>query len=308
MNLLRCKNIKIGILSTALTFLSACSLVSINEKQSNNSSDKLTQTWKPLLDSNLSQWDVWIGVPHTSVIGVPKGVFTEDKVSHGDPTLALGLNNDIKGVFTVTEENGQPVLHISGEIYGGINTKADYKNYHLSFQMKWGERKWAPRQNAIRDSGLLFHCKGEHGAFWKTWKLCQEFQVQESDLGDYIPLGNKNKQVTGNIRSRKAAAGQRPIYDAKGELQSVGYASAFPEVDKAHGEWNTLELFAVNDYAVFVVNGEVVMAIQDSKDPMGKVLDSGQLQIQSEGAELFYRDIKIKALDALPKQYMQYIY
>ncbi|WP_083690055.1 DUF1080 domain-containing protein [Colwellia sp. UCD-KL20] len=308
MNFINSKNISIVLLSTSLALLSACSLVSTSEGKSNNESNKLTQTWKSLLDSNLSQWDVWIGVPHSSVKGLPEGTYTENKVSHGDPRLALGLNNDVKGVFTMIEENGQPVLHISGEIYGGINTKAEYKNYHLSFQMKWGDKKWAPRKEAIRDSGLLFHCKGEHGAFWKTWKLCQEFQVQESDLGDYIPLGNAGGTVKGKIRSRKPAVGNRPVYDVKGQLGSVGYASAFPEVDKAHGEWNTLELFAVNDYAVFVVNGEVVMAIQDSKDPMGEVLNSGQLQIQSEGAELFYRDIKIKALDALPKQYMEYIY
>lgn len=308
MNFLQKNNILILLFVPILTLFSACGLVSTNDDMAKNPKNKLTQTWKPLLDSNLSQWDVWIGVPHTSVKGLPAGTFTENKVAHGDPALALGLNNDVKNVFTMIEENGQPVLHISGEIYGGINTKAEYKNYHLSFQMKWGEKKWAPRQEAIRDSGLLFHCKGEHGAFWKTWKLCQEFQVQESDLGDYIPLGNPQGSVKGKIRSRKPAVGKRPIYDVKGKLESVGYASAFPEVDKAHGEWNTLELFAVNDYAVFVVNGEVVMAIQDSKDPMGEVLNSGQLQIQSEGAELFYRDIKIKALDALPKQYMEYIY
>lgn len=41
---------------------------------------------------------------------------------------------------------------------------------------------------------------------------------------------------------------------------------------------------------------------------MGEALNSGQLPIQSEGAELYYRDIKIKALDALPNKFLEYIY
>lgn len=303
MNNMKTNYLKIFILVTLLSFLSACSQFIANNKPVTQEGD-LSQTWTPLLDEDLSQWDIWIGVPHSSVKGLPKGTYTEDKAKSGDPTLALGLNNDVKGVFKMIEQDGQPVLHISGEIYAGINTKAHYKNYHLSLQMKWGEKKWAPRKNIVRDSGLLFHCRGEHGAFWKTWKLCQEFQVQENDLGDYIPLG----KVKGKIRSRKPATGKRPIYDVKGELGYVGYSSAFPEVDKPHGEWNTLELFAVSDYAVFVVNKEVVMVIEDSEDPMGEVLNSGQLQIQSEGAELYYRDIKIKALDALPSKFLGYIY
>lgn len=268
---------------------------------------KLSNEWQPLLTHDLSGWEVWMGVPHSSVKDLPEGTFQLDRVSqHGDPKDAMGLNNDVKNVFTMIEQDGEPVLHISGEIYGGISTKAHYKNYHLSLQVKWGDKKWAPRINALRDSGLLFHCKGEHGGFWRVWKICQEFQVQETDFGDYIPLGNKTNKTYGKIRSRKSDKPHRPTYDPKGKLGPVGYASAFPEVDKPHGEWNTVELYAFSDRAVFVVNKTVVMVVQDSKDNLDQILDSGQLQLQSEGAELFYKDIKIKSLDSMPTTYLQY--
>lgn len=118
-----------------------------------------------LLDENLSQFEKWIGVPHATVKNLPKGTYQSDNVHKG---TALGLNNDLKDVFTVSKENDEIILNISGEILGCISTKKDYENYHLSTMFKWGEKKWEPRLDAKRDSGILYHCYGEHGAFWKT--------------------------------------------------------------------------------------------------------------------------------------------
>ena len=48
-----------------------------------------------LLDAKLSQWEVFLGVPHSSVTGLPEGTFQSDDVTKGTP---LGLNNDPKKV------------------------------------------------------------------------------------------------------------------------------------------------------------------------------------------------------------------
>src|SRR4051812_32089471 len=64
--------------------------------------------------------------------------------------------SDPKGVFKV--ENG--VIHISGEEFGCLTTEKEYANYRLSLEFKWGERRWPPRENAKRDSGILLHCVG----------------------------------------------------------------------------------------------------------------------------------------------------
>ncbi|AWB69065.1 DUF1080 domain-containing protein [Saccharobesus litoralis] len=256
------------------------------------------------MPGNLDQWQIWMGVPHSSVKGLPKGTYTATNLNqHGDPSLAMGLNNDVKNVFQVDHSKAQPELKISGEIYGGLTTLASYQNYHLTMQIKWGDKKWAPRLNAKRDSGVLFHCYGEHGAFWRVWKACQELQVQESDFGDYIPLAGPTATIKTNTLEGHY------LYQPEGKHNRLvkGYSHAYLEPDAPHGEWNQVDLYALNDKAVFVINGQVVMAIENSLDKKGQPLTSGQLQIQSEGAEVYYRAIKIRALDKMPSSFTRYL-
>ncbi|MDW5289465.1 DUF1080 domain-containing protein [Formosa sp. PL04] len=255
-----------------------------------------------LLDENLSQFDIWIGVPHTTVKDLPEGTYQSDNVHKG---TALGLNNDIKDVFTVSNENGEIVLNISGEILGCISTKKDYENYHLSTLFKWGEKKWEPRLEDKRDSGILYHCYGEQGAFWKTWKTSLEFQVQETDLGDFIPLG-------GNTAEPKRGA---PITEVRGDLSNAkkynpnsdsyfeasGYIHADSEHDLPNGEWNHLEIYVLGNTAVHVVNGQVVMVVENAKKDNGEILNIGQIQIQSEAAECYYKDLTLTPIKKFPK-------
>ena len=243
--------------------------------------------WTSLLDKDLSQFEVFIGVPHISVTGLPAGTYQAEKVTKGQ---SLGLNNDPKHVFTMIEDEGEPVLKISGEIYGGVNTLKEYKNYHFSTLQKWGEKKWAPRATKLRDGGILYHCTDRHGFFWSTWKRCMEYQVQETDLGDLYVLGG----TTGEVRASK-----RTYDPASEEFLAKGAIKAWPEPDMPHGEWNLLELYTVGDQAVHVVNGVVVMVIDKIK--IGKrTLDHGQIQIQSEGAEHYYKQMKIQPITDFP--------
>ena len=99
--------------------------------------------------------------------------------------LQLGLNTDPERVFSVTKEDGKPALRISGKKFGGISTQQSFKNYHLQLEFKWGKLKWHPKRNAKRDSGLLYHAVGTHGADGGFWMRSQEFQIQEGDCGDY---------------------------------------------------------------------------------------------------------------------------
>ena len=107
----------------------------------------------------------WV-VKNQSLEGLPPGTPQSDNYNKGTP---LGSNNDPKKVFTVIEEEGTPVLKITGEIYGGLTTLKEYGDYHYSFEVKFGEKKWAPRLDRARDSGLLYHCTGKHGAFLNVW-------------------------------------------------------------------------------------------------------------------------------------------
>ena len=42
-------------------------------------------------------------------------------------------------------------------------TKQDYANYYLKLQVKWGAKKWPPRLDEPRDSGILYNSQGEAG-------------------------------------------------------------------------------------------------------------------------------------------------
>ncbi|MEO0731869.1 MAG: DUF1080 domain-containing protein [Bacteroidota bacterium] len=257
--------------------------------------------WTNLLDPELSQWDIWMGVPHTSVKGLPKGTPQSEDVHNGIP---IGLNKDPKGVFTMEGD----VLHVSGEIYAGLTSKKEYGDYHLQLQFKWGEKKWEPRLDQLRDNGLLYHCTGPHGAFWNVWMRCLEFQIQENDMGDLFCLAGANSLV------KTVDVADKLVYQfptSGGVFRGVGndfgnYRNqrSAPN-EKAHGEWNALDLYTIGGAAIHVVNGEVVNALKGafvSENGQRTELTRGYLQLQSEAAEGYFRNVRIRPLKTFPAE------
>lgn len=258
--------------------------------------------WHYLIDKNLTQFERWVGVPHTSLERLPADFPRSADVTKGTP---LGLNNDPLNIFSVIEEDGELLIKITGEIYGGINTKKSYKNYHLKLQFRWGFPRYEPRLTKKRDSGLLYHCQSEHGAFWNTWKACLEYQIQESDIGDYIGLGPRGQYrgFTVDEQEKPDKRDQGSIYyDPKSNniITGSGYTNALIENDAAFGNWNTVELYAVGDESAHVINGELVFFIENLQSKNGDSLRAGQLQFQSEGAEIFYKSMAIRNIDKFP--------
>jgi type 1 glutamine amidotransferase len=250
--------------------------------------------WTPLLDEKLSQWEPYIGVPprNMSVPGYTTG--------SGRP---IGLR-DPKGVFTVRIENGEPVLHITGEIVGGLTTLKEYANYRLRFQFRWGKKRWAPRENAPRDNGILYHCVGRHGAFGNVWMRSVEFQVQENDTGDFWPLCGSMADFP---VTRKGGSPWR--YTPGAPLVELGTRVLRGEdyFEKPSGEWNDAELVVVGGDSVHILNGKIVNELRNIRYAEGngakrKVvpLKAGKLQIQSEFAEAEFRRIEIKPETVLP--------
>ena len=74
-----------------------------------------------------------------------------------------------------------------------------------------------------------------------------------------------------------------------------------------HCDWNTIELICFGDKSIHLVNGHVVMALSGSVYKEGnelKFLTKGRIQLQSEAAEVFYKEIQIKKIEALPSEYI----
>lgn len=272
----------------------------------NESEVPIKEKGENLLDKNLSKWDVWMGAVHKTVdLDVEK---SED-VRTGKP---LGLNNDPKNVFSIINKNGETVLKITGEIYGGLTSKEEFSNYHLTTQFKWGEKKWEPRLKSKRDSGILYHAKGVHGDFWNVWMASLEFQVQEGDCGDFIALND----VYGDVPAvKKINANGKPfyVYSPKGPLVPLKYkkydagrASKSELYEKPNGEWNTLEIYTLGRESIHLVNGRVVNRVKNARyDIGGKTIPAtkGKIQIQSEAAEVYYKNMKITPIIELPLKY-----
>ncbi len=99
--------------------------------------------------------------------------------------------DDPKKVFTVKDG----VLAISGEEFGGLTTREEFRDYVLIVEWKWGERTFGSRKRNARDSGLLLHCVGPDGAAGGNWMESQECQIIEGGCGDFIMVGGKRKQA-----------------------------------------------------------------------------------------------------------------
>jgi len=266
---------------------------------------------RPLLDEKLTLWELWMGVPHESVVGLPEGTPTSPTGHDGTP---LGLNNDPKHVFNLRMEEGEPVLYITGEIFGGLTTLESYSNYHLRAQIKWGSKKWAPNLNVPLDNGILYHCTGPHGAFWKVWKRSLEFQITERGMGDLYALGGTCAEVrvvhTGRPWVFDPVAGEPKKFTQVQIPEATNgnrAAHLLGDFENPAGEWNTIDLYTLGRTSVHVVNGHVVNLIQNASTIEGPEntevpLSSGQLQIQSEGAETYWRRVEIEPITEFPAE------
>ena len=226
-----------------------------------------------------------------------------DRSSPGDPA-PLGLNRDPNHVFSVVVVDGEPALRVSGETYGGINTRADFENYHLRLEFKWGQLKWPPKLDQPRDSGLLYHSVGPHGTRM-LWMESFELQIQEGDTGDYWGVMN----VLTDIPAGKNKAGKFVYQPGSPPLlfqdSTANGRTCLKRLDneKPSGEWNTVDLYCYGGTCVHVINGQVNNILLNTRHVVnGRVvpLTKGKIQIQSEGAEVFYRRITAEGIDKLP--------
>lgn len=266
------------------------------------------EKWTPLLDQNLSQWDNYLSYKHK--LGYT-GEAPRDE--HENLIMPVGINSDSIGVFTIIEENKELVLKISGEYYGCVFTKNEYSDYHLKLKFRWGENKWTPRKSLLRDSGILYHSIGPLGAeHWRTWMLSQEFQIMEGHIGDYWNQATSAIDIKAFIPEYI----MNPIANKEQPFISVGHGEKIPGFclrsenhESPFGSWNALELICFDGKSIHIVNGHIVMILKNSRYVDGNKsipLKKGKIQLQSEAAEVYYKDINIREIKTLPQEYLKY--
>ena len=179
-----------------------------------------------------------------------------------------GKNKDSKGIFKIQPDG---TIHVSGEKFSFISTEKEYDNYRLRCEFKWGTKKWPPRENAVRDAGVLYHCVGPD----KVWNKSLELQIQEGDTGDmWLTSGE----------------GGAPSLTVLGKTYTGGRVVKWADFEKPSGEWNTTVVEAKGDKITHWVNGKVNLVGTDAS------LTRGRINFQSEGAELWYRNITLEPL------------
>jgi hypothetical protein len=208
----------------------------------------------------------------------------------------LGVNKDPHGVITVVDG----AIRISGEIWGALTSHRELENYHLRLEFKWGEKKWPPRDESKRDSGLLYHAVGPHGAQSDHWMRSFEAQIQEGDCGDFHSLDGVTIDIEVEIEEHDGRP--RLQYKPRAPIRRGVKKRVVKHGDNEmpSGQWNTLEIIARGDKVEHIVNSQVVLrATHLSQVVDGKTvpLTKGKIQLQSEGAEVFYRNIEFKSLD-----------
>ena len=181
-----------------------------------------------------------------------------------------GKNNDPDKVFNIKDG----LLHITGQEFGYLCTEKSFENFHLVLDFKWGKKKWPPRDadTTKRDNGILFYIpENERDTVWVKSIECQ---IQEGDVGDFWMVDSTTVVVNGSRTMPKDYFRVAKTIDG----------------EKPSGEWNHVEIIANRGHIIYLVNG---IKVNEAHSPS---VSKGKIVIQSEGAEIYYKNIRIAVL------------
>jgi len=216
--------------------------------------------------------------------------------------------DDPRKVFSVRDG----MLHISGDGFGYAATKAEYRDYRLVVEYKWGQRTDGGKY--VRNSGILLHGVGPDGNANGTWMSCIECQLAQGCVGDLIVI--RGKDAKGEVIPVRVSAETELSPDQKRHRwKAGGAAKTFPptrgqlwwskhdwdfdelldtrgrnDVESPLGEWTKVECVCEGGRIAVLVNGTLVNQCTDVFPAAGKIL------LQSEGFEVFLRKVEIHPL------------
>jgi hypothetical protein len=151
------------------------------------------------------------------------------------------------------------VIVVTGKPNGYFYTEKSYKDYILRYDWQYKRPAGLANEKDFKgNSGLLVHIQEPH----KVWPKCIEVQGMNLQHGKIFPISG-----------------------AKGEFKFD--EAAHEKAVKPVGEWNTTEVIC-ND-------GEITSKVNGVEVSKGKgEFTEGPFGLQSEGAEIHFRNIKIK--------------
>ncbi|MCI0682870.1 MAG: DUF1080 domain-containing protein [Gemmataceae bacterium] len=160
------------------------------------------------------------------------------------------------------------VIYCEGSVNGYLITEKEYRNYVLKLQWRWGDRVHVKYG---RNSGVFVHVAGPD----KIWPKSVEAQLMADHAGDFWLVGDFKLTVDPKRQDPKVA---RHYYRMK------------DKVENKLGEWNQYEITCQGDSVKLVINGQLVNRGENAELTKGKIL------LQSEGAEIHFKDVILKRL------------
>jgi hypothetical protein len=152
-----------------------------------------------------------------------------------------------------------------GKPSGYLRTKDDYQDYVLTLQ--W---RWAPGTTG-GNSGVLVHTSTPNAL--GVWPKSIEVQLAAGNAGDFWVIGTELSIP--NAETRRMGRRHLNLTDSS---------------EKAPGEWNTMEITCKENTITVKVNGELVNEATECS------VSRGAISLQSEGAEVHFREIKLAPL------------
>lgn len=153
------------------------------------------------------------------------------------------------------------VLVCQGKPTGYLFTRQRFTSFVLRLQWRFDPDKGAG------NSGVLLRLNGEH----KVWPRSIEAQLHSGNAGDFWNIGEMQMQVdatrTRGRNTRKIHGNERPL-----------------------GEWNQYEIVVDGPWVRLSVNGQVL------NEAWGCEELAGPIALQSEGAEIHFRDVRLLPL------------
>lgn len=218
------------------------------------------------------------------------------KLKNGDGALAKKVYAIENGMVHVFKDFPDSLNLNTGEnaTHGLFYTNKVYSKYILRFEYKWGEKITNNFGEWQYDAGCYYHVIDD-----KIWPTGIEYQVRydhtenKSHTGDLI-----RPEGTDYDWYKDEKTGTFLLPDNGGVLDTVGYwmhLAATPKtVNNLNDRWNQCELIVMgNAYSIHKLNGEVVNAAFNLSP------GEGIIGLQSETAEIYYRNIEIKEFDEI---------
>lgn len=182
-----------------------------------------------------------------------------------------------------------------------FQTRKAYGDYVLHIEYKWGDRKFAPRMNRLKDAGLVFHIYEDAPGSWPHGVECQ---IEDSDVADLWLISSRADVTVKDGRYHPdpdPLQDGQPYYAPNGQQRTFGdhgkYVRVRHAADLEKPGWNSVDVVVRGDSAVYLVNGQPNMRITGMQKWAGggwAPLTEGKILFQAEFAEVWYRNIKIR--------------